>query len=264
MRSACQTIYEEVLHGQPCMTHPCSKHTSISSRVAALPLPQLWSLPPHPLHPHYAAQVAELATMEVSTQGAAAARLLDLGLVAALQQRLRVFGRGPLPPQFMPSASSPSPADSSGSQPSVLDAFCTALDKTLWILCEVLRVCHQSGRHSSSALQAVRQLLSDRFSLVAMVEKGLAPVVLHAAAGPLCLSAANVVTDVRGTFMLVSVILFKQETTVSGNKALARRLQQQLTTFLNLDAIRPHLEALCLVPLPAGGTSPSRPCDIAL
>jgi hypothetical protein len=178
--------------------------------------------------------------MGTHSKGSDAARLFDLGLIPALQQRLRVFGRAKSPGLMEPSA---------GTVPVSVDAFCAAMGVTISSISCMLYACHKSKDHASSALQAIRQLLSDRFSLVAAVDKGLAPAVVQGAAfGSF---PEMVVGGIRDMFMLVSRVLFQHDRLDDGNKALVRRLQQQLTTFLNLDAIRPHLETLCLS-LPGG------------
>jgi hypothetical protein len=217
-----------------------------------------------------------------SDQGGAAARLLDLGLVAALQQRLRVFGRAPLPRLIQLCATNPSAVPVTlSSQPDLVEVevFCTAITKTIGAIGWVVSVCNKSAGQRSATLQAIRQLLSDRFSLVAVVEKGLAPAVLWGAAAPppvapsadtaalrsgALAAAERCAGHVRTVLLLVADILSPREALDCGhNKALVRRLQQQLTTFLNLDAIRPHLEALCLPPpgctcLPSPLVLPSR------
>jgi hypothetical protein len=214
--------------------------------TSVLPLLQMWSLPHHPLHPQYVAQLEELTALEPSDQVGAAARLLDLGLVAALQQRLRVFGRAPLPCLIAPST------EATPSRTAEVEAFCTAMTETIGAFCKVLHAVGNSAHHQSCLIQAIRQLLSDRFSLVAVVERGLA-LAVHQAAALSSRAAARCVDTVRAMFVISSCVFHQDK---QCNTALARRLQQQLTTFLNLDAIRPNLEVLCLAP---GSTPPPLP-----
>jgi hypothetical protein len=221
-----------------------------------LPSLQLWTLPLDPLQHQYCYQLLDLVPKKTSISAGAAARLLDLGIVPALQQRLRVFGRTPLPGPTQRCATSPPPANGSsvGSKQGVakVDILCMSLAHTVNAVADLLAACYEMPEHEGTALQAVRQLLSDRFSLAAVVEKGLAPALVQAA--PSSAVASACIKHVKSFFIYVAHVLFQHDTLQPCHRALAMRLQQQLTTFLNLDAIRPHLQTLCVPP--PGSTCP--------
>jgi hypothetical protein len=255
----------------PCCSSSGPALQPLNPGAHPLLLLQLWSLPLHPLDTQFMPRLLKLATLERSDEAGAASRLLALGVLPALQQRLRVFGRTPLPAMplrqgnqapIQPQASSGSEhpsgeptARASSSEPTRLtfagdvdDAFCVAMAEITSTIGGLLLACQERENHQGCVLPAIRQLLSDRFSLVAVVQKGLAPAaLLQAAPSESSLTAAmQCAGNVRGMFLLVSRILYCETLEHGNHSALARRLQQQLTTFLHLDAIRPHLETLCL------------------
>ena len=134
-------------------------------------------------------------------------------------------------------------------------AFCRAMTVIISSLVGVIAACHDSASHRSHrsvALQAVRQLLADRYSLVAVVQRGLLRAV---EAGNQ--SALSCSCSARALFMCMAHIVASQRGLAPADQALARRLQQQLTTFLSLDAVRPSLDVLCL-PRPGDGDALSQ------